>query len=249
MTLPDPTVRIAMWSGPRNISTTLLRSFGNRRDTAVSDEPLYAAYLTDTGSLHPMREEVIASQPRDWREVAAALTGPAPDGKPVWYQKHMTHHLLPRFGRDWIDALTNVFLLRAPEAVLASYIQKRDDVSLEEIGLPAQVELFDRVCQRRGEPPLVIEAQDVLRDPPAMLRVLCARCAIPFDHGMLAWPAGARASDGVWAPAWYDKVERSTGFGPPRLEVGFEDLDDGLKPIAAAARPLYETLSRYKLSA
>ena len=245
----DQTVRIAMWSGPRNISTTMLRSFENRRDTAVSDEPLYAAYLTATDYTHPLREEVMASQPRGWRDVATALTGPAPDGKAVWYQKHMTHHLLPQVGRDWIDALCNVFLLRAPEAVLASYVQKRDDVTLDEIGLPAQVELFDRVCQRRGAPPLVLDAQDVLRDPPSMLRLLCARCAIPFDAAMLAWPAGPRASDGVWAPAWYDKVERSTGFGPPRAEVGFDDLDEGLKPIAAAARPLYETLSAFKQSA
>ncbi len=241
-------VRIAMWSGPRNISTTMMRSFENRSDTSVSDEPFYAAYLVATGLDHPMRDEVIASQPTDWESVARSLVGPAPDGRPVWYQKHMTHHLVPGFGRTWIDRMTNVFLIRSPEAVLASYVAKREAVTLEEIGLPEQVALFDRVAQRTGEAPPVIEAQDVLRDPKGMLEALCARCGLAFDPAMLAWPKGRRSSDGVWAPAWYDKVEQSTGCGPPRAEIAFGDLDDRLKPIAAAARPLYERLAAFRLT-
>jgi hypothetical protein len=235
-----------MWSGPRNISTTMMRSFENRADAAVSDEPFYAAYLAATGLDHPMRAEVLASQPQDWEAVARQMVGVVPGNRAVWYQKHMTHHLLPSFGSEWVDGVTNAFLLRAPEAVLASYVAKREDVTLADIGLPQQAALFARVADRLGSAPLVIEAQDVLRDPAGMLGLLCARCGIRFDPAMLTWPKGRRASDGAWAPAWYDRVEQSTGFGPVRDEVTFEALDDRLKPIAEAARPYYEALSRHR---
>ncbi len=241
-------LRIALWSGPRNISTALMRAFENRPDAAVSDEPFYAAYLDATGLDHPQRDEILASQPRDWRAVVAHLTGPAPAGKPVWYQKHMTHHMLPGFGRDWIDSVANAFLIRAPEPVLASYVEKRGDVTLDEIGLPQQAELFDRVADRLGTAPAVIEARDVLADPRKLLSALCGRLGLVFDEAMLRWPAGRRASDGVWAPSWYDRVERSTGFAPPGPDMGFDDLPDRLKPLAEAGRPFYERLARHKLS-
>jgi hypothetical protein len=243
----EPVVRIAMWSGPRNISTAMMRSFGARSDCAVSDEPFYAAYLVATGLVHPMRDEVVASQPADWRTVAATLGGPPPDGKRVWYQKHMTHHMLPEFGREWTDRLVNVFLIRAPEAVLASYALKREDFTLEEIGLPAQAELFDRAAERLGRAPPVIEAQDVLAHPRAALAALCAAVEIPFDPAMLFWPSGRRATDGVWAPVWYQTVEQSTGFAPPRPEAAFDDLPDALKPVAEAARPIYDRLAAHRL--
>ncbi len=158
-------IRIAMWSGPRNISTAMMRAFENRADTVVSDEPFYAAYLAATKLNHPMRDEILAAQPQDWQAVVAAITGPVPRGRPIWYQKHMTHHMLPAFGRSWIDAVTNAFLIRTPEAVLASYIEKRAEVTLEDIGFPQQVELFERVADRIGKAPPVIEAGEVLRDP------------------------------------------------------------------------------------
>jgi hypothetical protein len=242
-------LRIAMWSGPRNISTAMMRAFGARRDCAASDEPFYAAYLAATGLDHPMREAVIASQPTDWRAVVASLTGPAPGGKPIWYQKHMTHHMVEGFGRAWIDHVANAFLIRAPEAVIASYAQKRDEFSLEEIGLPAQVDLFERAADRLGKAPPVIEGNDVLADPRAALSALCATLGAPFDEAMLAWPAGRKPFDGVWAPVWYDAVEKSTGFGAPTPEPRFEDLPDRLKPLADAARPYYEKLARHKLLA
>ena len=240
-------IRIAMWSGPRNISTAMLRSFGNRPDCAVSDEPFYAAYLAATGLDHPQRDEILASQPRDWRGVVAEVTGPVPGEKPVWYQKHMTHHMLPAFGRDWIDGIANAFLIRAPEPVLASYVEKRAAVTLDEIGLPQQGELFDRVADRLGRAPPVIESRDVLADPRDTLSALCAGLGIPFDEGMLSWPAGKRDTDGVWAPSWYDAVERSTGFAAPKLDKTFEDLPDHLKTIADAGRPFYERLFRHRL--
>jgi hypothetical protein len=241
------TVRIAMWSGPRNISTAMMRAFENRPDCAVSDEPFYAAYLAATGLDHPMREAVLAAQPRDWREVAAAMTGPSPGGAALWYQKHMSHHMLEGFGLDWMDGVTNAFLIRPPEQVLASYTVKRAAVTLEDIGVLRQAELFDRVAQRLGRAPPVLESADVLADPRRALGALCAAVGVAFSEAMLAWPAGPRASDGVWAPAWYDAVERSTGFARPRRAVRFEDLADHLKPIAEAARPAYERLARHRL--
>ncbi|MCF8503674.1 MAG: sulfotransferase [Caulobacter sp.] len=241
------TVRIAMWSGPRNISTAMMRAFENRPDTAVSDEPFYAAYLAGTGLDHPMREEVLASQPTDWRLVADAMAGPAPGDAPVWYQKHMTHHMLPGFGMDWAGACRSAFLIRAPEAVLASYTVKREQVTLDDIGFVQQRELFEREADRLGAAPPVIEGRDVLADPRGTLGKLCAALGIAFDDAMLAWPAGRRDSDGVWAPAWYDAVEASTGFGPPRSEAGRDDLNDDLRRIADAARPHYERLAAFKL--
>ncbi|MEJ1160885.1 hypothetical protein [Prosthecomicrobium sp. N25] len=244
----DP-VRIAMWSGPRNISTAMMRSFGNRPDAAVIDEPFYAAYLAHTGLDHPMREEVLASQPRDWREVVMTLIGPIPGEKPIFYQKHMTHHMLPEFGRDWIDQVRSAFLIRRPESVLASYADKRADVTLADIGFVEQAQIFDMVAERLGEAPPVIDAADVLADPAGTLAALCDALAIPFRRSMLSWPPGRRPEDGVWAPVWYGAVETSTGFSPPRAEIAFEALDDRLKPIAEAARPLYERLASHALRA
>lgn len=241
------TVRVAMWSGPRNISTAMMRAFENRPDTAVSDEPFYAAYLAATGLDHPMRAEVLASQPTDWREVAETMAGAAPGGARIWYQKHMTHHMLPGFGLDWAGACRNAFLIRTPEAVLASYTVKRGEVTLDDIGFVQQRALFEREADRLGAAPPVIEGRDVLADPRGTLGKLCAALDLPFDEAMLAWPAGRRDSDGVWAPAWYDAVEASTGFGPPRAEAGPNDLSDDLRRIAQAARPHYERLVAFKL--
>jgi len=250
MTQSTEPVRVAMWSGPRNVSTAMMRAFGARADCTVSDEPFYAAYLAATGLDHPMREAVIASQPADWRDVVSAMLGPVPGGKAVWYQKHMTHHMLPEFGRDWTEGVSNAFLIRAPEAVLASYARKRPGpLGLDEIGLPAQLALFERAADRLGRAPPVIDGRDVQADPHGALSALCAALGLTFDAAMLAWPPGRRDSDGVWAPAWYAEVEKSTGFAPPSAEPGFDSLPDSLKAVAEAARPLYESLARHKLAA
>lgn len=238
------TVRIAMWSGPRNISTAMMRSFGNRPDCQVVDEPFYAAYLARTGLDHPMREAVLASQPQDWAEVVAGLG--ALDG-PVVYEKHMTHHMLPGFGLDWTAGRANAFLIRDPAEVLASYTVKRAEVTLDDIGVVRQRELFDREADRLGRAPPVVQGADVLADPRGMLQALCAALGIGFDAAMLNWPAGRRDSDGVWAPAWYDAVERSTGF-EAQGEREAPTLPDELRRIAEAARPHYEALRAHRLS-
>lgn len=246
--MPDaPAIRIAMWSGPRNISTAMMRSFENRTDTIVIDEPFYAASLAVTGADHPMREDILASQPVDPHKVAAALLAPLPAGRSVLYQKHMTHHMQPGFPLDWTRAMVNAFLIRDPVAVLASYTQKWESVTLEAIGLPRQVELFEMECDRLGHAPPVIAASAVLADPRGALSALCAACGIDFSDRMLAWPAGKRDTDGVWAPAWYDAVEKSTGFGPPKPEPSIDNLSDSLKPIAEAAMPLYRRLAAHAI--
>jgi hypothetical protein len=239
------TVRIAMWSGPRNISTAMMRSFGARPDTAVVDEPFYAAYLARAGVDHPMAAEVLASQPTDSREVVAGLLGPVPDGKPVYYQKHMTHHLLPEFDRGWLARVRNAFLVRSPEAVLASYVRKRATVTLADIGVVQQRELFDREAARLGVAPPVVDAADVLADPAGALARLCGALGIAYTDAMLSWPAGRRATDGVWAPAWYAAVERSTGFEvPPPDPV---TLTPELLRVAEAARPHYDAMAAHRL--
>ncbi len=240
------TVRIAMWSGPRNISTAMMRSFENRGDCAVADEPFYAAYLAETGLDHPMREEVLASQAQDWRAVARGLV--EDDPAPVFYQKHMTHHMRPDFGLDWTASCRNAFLIRDPAAVLASYVKKRAQVTLEDIGVVRQHELFDREAGRLGAAPPVVEGAEVLADPRGRLSALCAALGVAFDDAMLSWPAGRRASDGVWAPAWYEAVERSTGFEAPERTPP-PPLPDALRRIADAARPHYEALAAHRLAA
>jgi hypothetical protein len=241
-------IRIAAWSGPRNISTAMMRAFENRADTAVVDEPFYAAWLARSGADHPMRAEILASQSSDWRVVAHALAGPVPGGRAIFYQKHMTHHITPDIGLEWMAGCRHVFLIRAPEAVLASYAAARPEVSLEQIGVTQQAELFERECQRLGRAPPVIDAADVLADPRRALGALCAAIGIAFDEAMLAWPAGRRQSDGVWAPVWYQAVWRSTGFTSQRPAPSREALSEELRWIVDAARPVYERLAAHRLT-
>ena len=241
----NPGLRLAMWSGPRNISTTMMRSWENREDTVVVDEPLYAHYLLATGVDHPGREEVIASQPNDWRVVARQLTGPIPQGRSVWYQKHMTQHVLGDMGVDWLDGLTNCFLVRRPELVVRSFTKVRPDAALWELGFEQQTRIFKHVSDSLGAVPPVLDAEDVLRDPKAMLGALCQKLGIPFSERMLHWPAGPRASDGVWAPHWYAAVERSTGFEAYAAKA--PELSRFQQGLVDACRPHYEALARYRL--
>jgi len=241
---PENPLRIAAWSGPRNISTALMRAWENREDCFVSDEPLYAAYLAATGLDHPMREEVIAAGDTDCRRVVEALTGPVPEGKSVWYQKHMAHHLLPGMDRGWIASLANVLLIRDPREVIASYLKARATVTADDIGLPQQVAILDALCEA-GTPPPVIDAADFLQAPEAHLRALCDAFGIPFTARMLAWPAGPRASDGAWAPHWYAQVWQSTGFDAPRVrDVRLEGQGAA---VAEAVMPMYERLRERRM--
>ena len=238
-------MKIAMWSGPRNLSTALMYSFAARPDCTVSDEPFYAAYLHSTGIDHPMRGEVIASQPTDPREVAAHCTGPNPDGKPLWYQKHMTMHMVPTFDRDFLKDLTNVFLLRHPARVIASYAKKREAPTLQDIGFLQQAELFDQVANLIGTAPPVITAETIRANPRAALTKLCAALGIPFTEAMLHWPPGPKPYDGVWAAHWYNAVHRSTGFEDP--EGPLPDLPDDYQRLADQALAAHDRLAAHAI--
>ena len=233
------TVRVAMWSGPRNISTAMMRAWENRPDTVVVDEPLYAAYLHRTGIDHPGRDAVIASLPTDPDEVVRRLL--ADDSAPVHYAKHMTHHLLEELPLEWVGAFRNMLLIRDPGEVVASYVRSREACEPEDIGLLQQVRLLEALPE---EPP-VIDAGDFLRDPETYLRWLCDWLDIPFTEQMLSWPQGLRGSDGVWAPYWYDAVARSTGFEPWRPRQ--VELTPHDAAVAEACRPAYDALHSKRL--
>lgn len=238
-------LRIAMWSGPRNISTAMMRAWENRGDCAVADEPLYAHYLAETGVDHPGRDDVIANGETDWRKVTAALTGPVPGDLAIWYQKHMTHHLLPSIDRAWIHRLSNAFLIRDPDEVVSSYLRTRSTVTPEDIGLPQERQLFDELADRAGAAPLVIDTDEFLRAPEAQLRAICVHFAIAFTDRMLRWPPGPRNSDGIWAPHWYAAVWKSTGFeAPTQKEIR---LEGDAARVSDACRGDYEHLRRYRL--
>jgi len=207
-------LRIAMWCGPRNISTALMRAWENRPDTFVVDEPLYAYYLHATGADHPLREEIIARCETDWRRVVQSLTHDTRPGKSIYYQKQMTHHFLPQIERGWLADVTNCFLIREPREMLVSYLKKMPTPTFADTGYPQLQDLFRHVRQMTDKAPPVIDARDVLTDPRRTLGLLCAALGVPFHDAMLSWPPGARDSDGLWAAHWYPEVEQTTGFGP-----------------------------------
>jgi len=229
-----------MWSGPRTISTALMRAWENRADTVVVDEPLYAFYLARSGVPHPGREEILGSMPQEWPKVLDGLcSAPLPPGKTVYYQKHMTHHLLPEVDREALRGLRHAFLIRDPRQLLASYARVRSEPVLADLGLEQQVEIFRLL----GGP--VVDAGDVLRQPRPMLEALCGALGVPFDPAMLSWRAGERPTDGVWGKYWYDGVWRSTGFAPYRESA--TDLPPALDDLARACRPFYDEMYSHRL--
>jgi hypothetical protein len=241
----DDALRIAMWSGPRNISTAMMRAWENRGDTAVWDEPLYAYYLARTGLAHPGASEVIAAGETDWRRVVARCIGDVPGGRAVFFQKHMAHHLLEEMERDWLSQLVNCFLIRDPRDVIASYARVRPQVSVPDVGIVQQAAIFDRVASLTGRTPQVLDSRDVLQHPRAMLRALCESVGVAFSERMLSWPAGPRDSDGVWARHWYASVEASTGFAP--YEPRSHRLTPDLAPLAEECMAHYQRLHRVRL--
>jgi hypothetical protein len=232
-----------MWSGPRNLSTAMMRSFGARADCHVSDEPFYGAYLKHSGDDHPMADAVIASMDCDWHSVTAALSGPC--AQPVWYQKHMVHHMVGAVALRDLKGFVHAFLIRAPERVIASYAEKREVVTAEGLGFARQRAWFEAEADRLGHAPPVVDSADVLADPAATLARLCTALGIAFDPAMLHWPAGPRATDGVWAPHWYGRVLASTGFDG--REGPLPVLTGEAARIRDACRPHYAFLSKFKI--
>jgi len=236
---------IAMWSGPRNLSTALMYSFAARGDCAVWDEPFYAAYLAATGLPHPMADRIIAHHDPDPLSVARKCADPGTT--PHVYQKHMPLHMLPGFPLDFMAKTTNVFLIRHPARVIASYAQKRENPTFDDIGFAQQAAMFHAEAQRLGRPPLVIDSADIRTNPRAMLTALCAALGIPFAENMLSWSPGPKPYDGIWAPHWYGAIHRSTGFDG--AEGPLPELPSAFTELAARALPHYESLAAHRLRA
>ncbi|MBV7267355.1 HAD family hydrolase [Erythrobacter ani] len=239
------TVRIAMWSGPRNISTAMMRSFSARSDCAVSDEPFYGGFLKDSGEPHPLAAETIADMDCDWHSIVQAQSGIAPRGKTIWYQKHMPHHMIGPVSIADFSNHRHAFLIRAPERVVASYRNKNELRSAEMLGFAKLREYFQFECDRTGMSPPVLDSDDILRDPQGTLSSLCGALGIAWDPAMLSWEKGPHAEDGVWGAHWYDKVNASTGFGA--APGNLPDLDGDYAKVAEACRADYEALKAHAL--
>lgn len=237
-------MRIAMWSGPRNLSTAMMYSFGNRPDFAVVDEPFYACYLDKTGYQHPMRDEVLMSQPRNADEVITSLIGSIPEARPHIYQKHMTQHMLEGVDLAWMAEVKNVFLIRHPARVAKSFSAKYDGFGSDEIGFKRQWELYE-YAKSLGQSPIVIDSSDIRENPRTMLSALCAALDLEFMDDMLNWPKGGHSSDGIWAKHWYGSVHGSTGFDGP--EGPMPQLTGALEGLMTEAFPYYQRLSELKL--
>ncbi len=242
---PGGPIRVAMWSGPRNISTAMMRSFGSRADCAVTDEPFYGAFLKDTRIPQPMADEVIASMDCDWRSVARTMRGPVPGGKPIWYQKHMPHQMVGPVSIMDFPEHRHAFLIRDPARVAASYAVKRVTITADDIGYERQLQYVEHVADKIGKPPIVLDSADILQDPEAYLRALCLGLDIPWDPAMLHWEPGGRESDGIWASHWYNRVIATTGFGKPEGEL--PALGDAEQRVADEVRPFYERIAAYKI--
>ncbi|MEO1016911.1 MAG: HAD family hydrolase [Pseudomonadota bacterium] len=243
-------IRIAMFSGPRHRSTALMRAWGNRTDTMVWDEPFYGFYLQQTGIDHPMREIVLAAVETDWKKVAARCSSFESTRKDIFFQKHMTHHMLPNVDLDWLEDVTCCFLTRDPTKVLQSYRKRRDAISEADLGYTRAAELFEFASRHAGKTPAVIDADDIARDPEGVLRLLCQHIGVEFEPAMLSWEAGPRPTDGVWGPHWYRDLWQSTGFGPRPADTANppEDLPEDLATLAALCRPHYEQLRHHNLA-
>ena len=240
------THRIAMWSGPRNISTAMLRSWENRPDTQVVDEPFYAFYLNKTRSPHPCFEAVLQSQSDNYEQVVSELTQTACKSQ-VQYQKHMTHHMLTGTDLSWVKKLQHCFLIRSPAQVVNSYTRSRGVCSAEDIGIQRQFELYQDICEISGQDIPILDSNDVLKNPEGILKLLCEKLGVAFMPEMLNWPPGSRTSDGVWAKHWYKNVDNSSGFAPYSAKQ--LRLNDAQLSVVNQVQPFYEQLYKKRMSA
>ena len=237
-------MNIFMWSGPRNISTALMRSFENRTDTYVWDEPFYAYYLYKTKNNHPLKEEIINKYPYNEKEIIDKISLPPPKNKYIHYQKHMTHHILEETSLDWLSKGINCFLIRDPAEVINSYIKKNKLRSTLDLGFPNQLKLFEKV-KFLNKKLIVINANDLLINPKKILTKFCLKINIPFEKNMLQWSKGLRETDGIWSSIWYDKVIKSTGFNNYYKQKII--IPKRFIKIYQECLLIYNTMSKYKI--
>ncbi len=238
-------LRLAVWSGPRNISTALMRSWGNRPDTLVIDEPFYAYYLSKVNTDHPGRDEVIQHHETDPGKVIESLLAPLPNGKNIYYQKHMNKHMIPGTDMSWTERVTNCFLIREPKDMITSFIKIVPELNLDEFGLLEQVELFKRLKKSTGTTPIVIDSKDILMNPQDILHKWCDALGIVFVDEMLSWELGIRDTDGIWAKYWYDNAAKSTGFAPYKPK--HEEVPPQWQDLLKQCEELYEELYPHRI--
>ncbi len=236
-------LNLAMWSGPRNLSTALMRSFGNREDVIeVIDEPFYASYLKESNKKHPMYKEVLDSHESNWKMVVKNCS--RIDGMGICYQKHMVQHILPNFEKKWILKCINCFLIREPKEVISSFLKKWPEADFEDFGFLDQINLFHYIKNESGMPPVVIDAANLRDSPETYLPRLCSKLNISWDPKMLQWDAGLKPYDGIWASHWYPSVNSSTGF---KKNIQQKEFSDTVLNFAAMAKDSYHELLTYKI--
>lgn len=238
------TKHICLWSSPRNLSTALMYAFAQRHDTTVLDEPLYAHYLRVTDASHPGKEEIMRSQEQDGAKVISQLlTTSYPT--PVLFCKQMTHHLVQL---DWsfLSQTINIIYIRNPMRIISSYAQVREQVTIDDIGIAAQWHLF-QYLQQHGHSCIVLDSNELLKDPEGVLKTLCSCLEIPYNSAMLQWPAGAKKEDGIWAKYWYANVHQSTGFATQPTST--RPLPHHLQDLYNESRMYYDRLFPHSIKA
>ena len=237
-------IKIACWSGPRNISTALMRSWSSRNDVFVSDEPFYAHYLKETKLKHPMHKEIIDKYSSNYDEVVNYLTGEIPNNKKIWYQKHMAHHILPKDDLNWIKKINNCILIRHPNDVILSYINKFHLESSYQLGYKQQDDLYNYL-KLHNISPIVIESKDLVCNPEIILNKLCNKLSIKFYKEMLFWPKGPRKTDGIWGKYWYDNVNSSQKFNHSLKQR--QPVPELYKKIYSQSLHIYNRLFQFRL--
>ena len=237
--------RVAMWSGPRNISTAMMRSFENREDTIVIDEPFYAYYLKKSGLVHPGKDQILKSQSNNWHEVVEHITSELTNSATIYYQKHMAHHIFPHNDMEWVKSFKNCFLIRHPKEVILSYSKKNEIKNARDLGFLQQVQLFKKIKNITGTTPAIFDSMDILLAPKVLLKKLCKYLEIEFSNKMLKWPKGIRDTDGVWASHWYKNVINSDGFRPYNKRN--EDLNINQIKLFEESMDYYNYLSSFKI--
>ena len=230
-----------MWSGPRNISTAMMRSFSSRSDTYVSDEPFYANYLMRTGIDHPGREEIIESYDTDYDSVISDLQNDIPDNKSIWYQKHMAQHIDPTDNLNWTNNFLNCLLIRNPNEVIPSFLQKSSITDLDELGYSQQLKLLKYHDYKIP----TVDAKDILLNPKSMLTKICSFFKIEFEKEMLFWNQGSHPQDGIWGKYWYDRLWESTTFSTYKENTSF--VDDQYKDLLEKCTIIYNELYKYRI--
>lgn len=238
-------IRIAMWSGPRNISTAMMRAWESRSDTFVVDEPFYPYYLSKTDVDHPGRKEIIESGELDEGVVSNGLISDTKGDSSIYYQKHITHHLLPSVSREWMKKVVNCFLIRDPKDMIISYSKVHSELNIHLLGLNEQYEIFEYVKKITGDVPPVIDSMDVLMNPREVLSKLCDRIGVIFSEEMLSWSKGERDTDGIWGKHWYKNVIDSTGFNTYKEKE--EDIPDKYVELYEECSKIYDSLYKYRI--